>query len=138
MIKIPTNAVVKYRILTEKSVPDYGKYADLPISEIIKVDPNYVPWLYFNTEKISLCKELKERFNLPDIPKPGTDKEAYFRWLDERRDTENLTPEQKQKIRWSKYNGKKKYAKAKLIRAKKETYLSKSQLQAINHGHYNN
>lgn len=131
-MKMPDNAVARYRIMTEKSVLGFGKYGDLPIGEIMKVDREYLVWTYFHFDKISYHERILGQLGCRRIAKPGHDDRELREYNKARFDA--LTDDRKQIVRFSIANGKRKHAKSKLYQAIDDTYYSKRQLQAINHG----
>lgn len=133
MAQIPTDAVARYRICTEKSLLGFGKYADLPVGDILKIDEEYIVWAYAFKEKISFKKEILERLGVREIEKPGTDESVLWDWKKKRE--EGYTKEQRLHGVFAKARGKKKQAIAILRRACRETSFTKGQLQANNHGH---
>ena len=46
--KLPEGSRALYRIMTEKSTLGFGKYADLKVGDVIKVDPSYIVFAYYN------------------------------------------------------------------------------------------
>lgn len=133
MGQIPANSVALYRICTEKSVLGFGKYADLKVGDILKIDEEYIVWAYASLEKISFHRDILDRLGLPTIPKPGTETKVLFDWR--RRRSAKYSEEERMHGAFIKKIGKKREAKAKLIRAERSTYRSRGELQAINHGH---
>ncbi len=133
MAQLPAGAVALYRIMTEKSVPGFGKYADLPVGEILKVDPDYVVWLYATYDKISLKKELIERLGIREIKKPGNDPEVLKEYL--RAKSAGYNREERAHYFMKKAKGRRAQDYAKYIRAREAAAFTKGELQAINHGH---
>lgn len=137
MSSLPAGCVVRYRICTEKSILGFGKYADLRVGDIMKVDDKYIPWVYFNKAGISFHADILERYGLPPIEKPGADPDAFYKWDRERWNAvkETLTEEQRMHAAMNRKRGKQAAAVARLVRAEKAARYSKAELQAINHGH---
>lgn len=133
MIELPKNSVARYRICTEKSVLGFGKYADLTVGDILKVDEEYIVWAYATLPKISFHKSILERLGIRQIEKPGTDFRVLYAWRDDR--SAQFTEEQKMHGAYIKKIGRRKEAYARLMQAKRATTFTKGQLQAINHGH---
>lgn len=65
------------RVLTENSQWKFGKYADLKIGDILKMDESYLVWMYYNIANISFCPELLTKLRIHPINKPGADLRAY-------------------------------------------------------------
>ena len=133
MAQLPAGAVALYRIMTEKSLPGFGKYADLPIGDILKVDPEYVVWLYANYEKLSLKKDIIERLGIREIKKPGTDPEVLKEY--QRAQTAQYSREERNHYFMKMAASRKKKAMADYIDAREAAHYTKGELQAINHGH---
>ena len=133
MANLPPNSVALYRILTEKSVVGFGKYADMTIHDVLCVDEEYVVWLYAAKEKISLCRALKERFGLPDIPKPGVNMQVFYDYKD--RISAQFTAEERMHGAFKKKMGKRAEARAILCDVKRQVTFTKGELQSMNHGH---
>lgn len=134
MAQIPKNAVAKYRGCTRKSVLGFGVAADLPVGDILKVDPDYIAWVYYNIEKVTFSQDILDELQITEkINKPGTDKKAFYRWKDAK--YAHLTEEEKEHGSFARYRNQRNVALARLSRAKRETTFSKAALQANNHGH---
>jgi len=133
MAQLPAGAVALYRIMTEKSLPGFGKYADLPVGDILKVDPDYIVWMYATFDKISLKKDIIERLGIREIKKPGNDPEVFKEYLRAR--SEGYTQEERKHYFMKKAAGRKAAAIAQYIRVRDAANLTKRELQAINHGH---
>ncbi len=135
MADLPKNSVALYRICTRKSVLGIGKYADLPIGDILKIDPEYVVWAYAALEKISLHKEIIAELGIREIKKPGVDMEVL--WEYRRKISERFTAEERMHGAAKRKSGKRAEAYARLMAAKRENqHLStKGHLQAVNQGH---
>lgn len=133
MSNLPPGCVVRYRICTEKSVPGFGKYADLTFGDIMKVDDEYIPWVYYNIEKVSFREGILDAYGLERIEKPGVDPEKFYAWR--RKLSEAFTDEQRRNGRFARARGRKKAAIAAKMQAERETRFTKGELMAINHGH---
>lgn len=133
MAQIPANSRALYRIMTEKSVIGFGKYADMRVGDILKVDPSYIAWAYYTCSMVSFKTEILESLGCEPIQKPGTSEEALKRWY--RKGLEGLTEEEiREKFFHFRMAGKK-VARARLADANDATHFTKRQLQAANHGH---
>lgn len=132
MPELPKNSVALYRICSEKSTLGFGKYADLPVGDILKIDRQYIVWCYAHYDKISFKHEILESLGCRIIPKPGHDEEIMHEWC--RAESAKYSREQQERGYYKRLRGKRAEAYAKLHRAEKETYYTKAQLQAINHG----
>lgn len=136
MPELPPNSRPLYRILTEKSRPGFGKYTDFTVSDILKVQPSYIAYLYFQHPQISFKEEILQKASITRrIAKPGTDIEGYREW--ERQQRQGLTPEQIRNGKIKRARLKKKKALGAYLNARKAEAFTKGQLQAINHGHPN-
>lgn len=133
--KVPVNARVLYRILTEKSRLGFGQYADATVGYILSVDEDYMVWLYCCNPQISLHKDILDRLGLPQIPKPGTDEELLKEY--KKRVRSQYTEEEQLHHRFRIAQVNKKRAKGMVAEAHRAERYSKGQLQAINHGHGN-
>jgi hypothetical protein len=73
--------VTLLRKLTLKSKLKFGQYADLSVSEIIKLDKRaYLRWVYFNCDKITFLDEILEEIKIPlefRISKPAKDVDKH-------------------------------------------------------------
>lgn len=132
MAEIPKGAIALYRICTEKSKLGFGKYEDYFVGDILKINPQYISWVYYNYEKVSFHARILELLGLEVIPKPGTAPEKHKDYL--RRASQAFTQEQRRNGHYKFVCVEKKRAKAKLCRVEREVNLSKAELQAINHG----
>lgn len=135
MAELPQNAVALYRIMSEKSYLGFGKYGDLPVGDILKIDPEYIVWVYACKEKCSFSKEILEKLGVREVKKPGIDPGALYEWKDKQE--EGFTEEQIMHGRMIRNKGKKAQARANLIRVEKYNRVTgtKGALQAVNHGH---
>ena len=133
MATLPPNSVALLRICTEKSRLGFGKYDDLTVGDILKVDEVYIAYVYYNIPKVSFKQDILDRLAITPIAKPGKDQKAWWAWKDayELRFTE----EQRSHGRMRLAQVRKAVAKAKAARVARATYCSKATLQAINHGH---
>ena len=136
MSTLPPGCIVRYRICTEKSVLGFGKYADLPVGDIMKVDEEYIPWIYYNKAGVSFHARILEGYGLEPIEKPGANPDKFWDWkrARERRLSEQYTEEQRKIGRINLARKKKAGKRAALARAERETRFSKRQLQQMNHG----
>ena len=137
MPNLPANCRPLYRILSGKSRPGFGKYADYTVSDILKVQPRYIAWLYYNNPQISFKEEILEQVGVKiRVNKPGTDAEAFKAWKAQQR--EGLTEEQ---IRNGKFKLhrmiRRKQIASMLCDRKYNNTFTKGKLQALNHGHFN-
>lgn len=82
MAELPKNAVPLYRGLTEKSMLGFGGYADIPVGQIIKIDREYLVWVYYHMPKITFSSSILDELKITKrITKPGTDHEGFKEWL---------------------------------------------------------
>ena len=140
--------VVKLRKLAEKSIWDYGKFKGYTVRDIMLCHKKYIVWAYYNLEKISFVDDILDDLHktfgdkFKRIDKPGKEPEYY-----EEKFTFDLNNLSKEKlfnmITANRLNGKPTsralfdaYSKAKqrCKHSQRDEYLSKSSLQAINHG----
>lgn len=131
--KLPAGSRPLYRILTEKSPLNFGKYADFKLGDVLKINEEYVVWLYAMTPQISLHRDILERLGLPAIKKPGTDEQVLKDW--KRREREKYTEKEQLHGRYAMLRKIKRQKVARLMEAKQAGSFTKGQLQAINHGH---
>lgn len=76
---------VNLRKLSMKSTIGFGRYADMIVGNVLKVDPSYLSWLYYNKDKISFLPEVLEQLKITGelvIDKPGSDYRGHFAWKD--------------------------------------------------------
>ena len=131
--KLPEGSRALYRIMTEKSTLGFGKYADLKVGDVIKVDPSYIVFAYYKLSNVSFSKQILEQLNIKPIDKPGTSEKGLLEWKRER--DKQFTPEER-RIRWMHFCVRgKKVSIAKLCQVQRSTHLTKGELMAINHGH---
>jgi len=133
--KLPPNCRPLYRILTEKSKLGFGKYADFFVGDILKIDEQYIVWLYCSNPQISLHKDILDRLGLPQIQKPGVDDDVRKEW--NRNKASQYTREQQEHYHYHLYRKRKKKAICKMLQGQSESHYSKEQLKAINQGHGN-
>lgn len=136
MAELPKGAVALYRIMTRKSVLGFGKFSDLPIGDILKIEPSYVVWAYASFDKISLHKDIIEELGIREIKKPGHDMTVLYEW--EKARSAQFTKEERMHGALKKKIGRKKQAIAILKRVERDNAYygeNKARLQAINHGH---
>ena len=134
MAALPLGAVARYRVCTEKSLLGVGAYADIPVGDILKYDPDYIAWAYYNLEKISFKEDILTQLNITErIAKPGVDKNKYYTWKDAK--YADMTEEQRRNYRFAKWRVKRATALHALCDAQRATRHSKAELQAANHGH---
>lgn len=65
------------RTMALKSKFDGGKYSNQTVEIVLKIDPNYIIWNYYNMEKISFIDDILEQVGIASefrINKPGIDK----------------------------------------------------------------
>lgn len=73
---------IRLRKLTLKSKMDTGRYENWTVAEILEKNESYIPWCYYNLEKISFVDEVMEK--LPHwvienpIQKPGCDRDLWL------------------------------------------------------------
>lgn len=134
-MNLPANCRPLYRILTKKSKLGFGKYADLTVGDVMKINPPYLEYLYYCHEQISFCKEIMEELDLEPIAKPGKDEER----LKERDRAKSAKYTAEQRMHgWMKIRRtNKKIAILKMLDAEKKANYTKEILQAGNHGHFN-
>lgn len=132
MAELPQNSRALYRICTKKSVIGFGKYADLTVGDVLKIDKQYIVYLYYSVPKFSLHQSILDELEMPAIPKPGTSEDALKAW--NRAESAKYTAEERMHGWIKKRNRIKRNAVGRLIRAKDAERFTKGQLQAINHG----
>ena len=132
MAELPNNSRALYRICTKKSVIGFGKYADLTVGDVLKIDKQYIVYLYYSVPKFSLHQSILEELEMPAIPKPGTSDDALKAW--NKAESAKYTEEERFHGYLKKRARIKRNAIGKLMRAKDATRFTKGQLQAINHG----
>lgn len=80
MADLPQGCTARYRIMTERSRMGFGKYADLTVGDVLRLDETYIPFAYYTCGMVSFCDDILDALQLTRIPKPGTDPEAWRRW----------------------------------------------------------
>lgn len=132
MAELPNNSRALYRICTEKSRIGFGKYADLTVGDVLKIDKGYIVYLYYSAPKFSLHASILERLEMQPIAKPGTSEDELRAWR--RKESAKYTAEERMHG-WMKKRARiKRNAVGALMRAKEAARFTKGQLQAINHG----
>lgn len=66
------------RKLTKKSTLKFGKWSDLTIGNLIKIEKPYLRWVYFNSSNIDFMDDVLTEIEIPTefkISKPGKDEE---------------------------------------------------------------
>lgn len=136
MSTLPPGCIVRYRICTEKSVLGFGKYADLPVGDIMKVDEEYIPWIYYNKAGVSFHARILEGYGLEPIEKPGIAPDKFKAWVRQRHreQAEQFSEEERLHGRFIRAQKIQAGKRAALARAERETRFSKRQLQQMNHG----
>jgi len=71
MNKLPKGANPLYRKLAYKSVLGFGKYADMTVSNVLKVDPAWLAYAYYFYDRISFIDEILDFLQVDRIEKPG-------------------------------------------------------------------
>ena len=135
MAQIPANSRCLYRIMTEKSIIGFGKYGDMRIGDILKVDPTYIAWAYYNCPMVSFKDDILETLGCEKISKPGISEETWKNWKRKQWE-EGLSKEEiDAKLLRFRMAGKRVH-KARLIQAIQDTAFTKGQLQAMNQGKF--
>lgn len=125
--------LVRLRTLTRKSKIGYGKFKDQTVGELL--DANYkkeLAWLYYNVQWITFMPDILEELKIIGkwaIEKPGTDPIAYKK----RGLLAFASKVGMDKALLCRYNRQKK--KARKLEKEHSQDISKSRLQAMNHGH---
>lgn len=133
-LNLPPNSRPLYRIMAMKSRMMFGKYPDLLVSDVLKVDRSYLPWCYFCLANVSFNDEVLAELGITQkIAKPGTSEQGWEDWKKAYR--EGFTEEERQHGRWVFRAKQKARARAKLAEAERAGRISKGRLQAANHGH---
>lgn len=125
------NDVVTLRVLTEKSKLGFGKYHDVTIGDILKVDPTYVAWIYCNHPSISFHKDILKKLQLEDIPKPGINNNYFYNWRNAYV-IRTYSKEERMHFVVKKRAMEKRKAHASLAKAIRDEHKTKGQLQAMN------
>lgn len=133
MANLPENARALYRIMADKSRLGFGKYSDMTVRDVIKIDPPYLAWAYYCLANVSLKPEILEELGLEPIAKPGTDEARLKAW--KRKRSEGYTEEERLHGYYKIYRKQRSKAIGGYLRVRNATSFSKAQLQAINHGH---
>jgi len=130
---------MKYlRTLTEKSVLGFGKYAEMKVGEVLKVQagPSYLIWVYFNCSMVSFCDDLLKYLKIDEdarIEKPGIDEEKYYQFIKEFTDIGKRGLISDKII--SDIRRKRLRAKGKARRVRDSIRFSKKSMQRYNQGH---
>lgn len=80
MADLPQGCVARYRIMTERSRMGFGKYADLTVGDVLRLDETYIPFAYYTMGMVSFHDDILDALQMSRIPKPGTDMDAWKRW----------------------------------------------------------
>ena len=138
---------ITLRKLAPKSVWTYGKHNGTTVKDLMILDIKYLLWAYYNLERISFIDEILDEFatkfkNFKLIDKPGKDPDYFddnlsFRYSKmTKKELFNL-------ISANRMNGRKSskallsaysVSKSKVKHFNKTEIISKSSLQAMNHG----
>ena len=132
MADLPQGCTVRYRIMTERSRMGFGKYADLTVGDVLRLDESYIAWAYYNASMVSFCDEILDALQLSRIDKPGTDPDAYKRWV--HNFFEAMSDEEVMLFRLKLRRIHRAQAVSAKARAERYTSMSKGQLQARNLG----
>lgn len=127
------NDVVTLRVLTEKSKLGFGKHMDLTIGDILKIDLIYVGWIYYNHPSISFHKDILDKLQIKEIPKPGINKNYFYNWKNAYA-IRTYSKEERMHFVVKKRAIKKRKAYASLATAARAEHKTKGQLQAMNLG----
>jgi hypothetical protein len=127
--------VILLRTLTEKSCLKFGKYADIPLYNLLALGhTRYLRWIYFNMSNISFMPNILEQIGITNefiIEKPGKNAE-YHVFINDMKDSKMFTKSKRM------FKGKSKAAKQSkfrsLIYADKQMY-SNASLARRNQGH---
>lgn len=134
MAELPQNSVARYRGCTRKSILGFGRHPDLTVGDILKVEPDYIAWVYFNADKVTFSSDILEELNITNrIDKPGTDREAFYEWRKAK--YAGMTDLQRMNAARQRQLGKKRMIKAINSAYRRSAPMSKGELQAANHGH---
>lgn len=140
---------LRLRILTEKSVFDFGKYHGWTVQKLLDLRyKSFLKWAYFNLEKISFSESVLSQLGFSErIEKPGIDKELYkkIHFVDNpQQDTTQSIESIRNKIKYKKLNGKTvtlwemQQLRAMKQNKRKQSFLdlrqTKGAMQAKNHG----
>lgn len=85
MNKFPKGANPLYRKLAYKSVLGFGKYADMTVSNVLKVDPAWLAYVYYFYDRISFIDEILDFLQVDRIEKPGKRPALSKKWYDKMR-----------------------------------------------------
>ena len=69
-----------YKSLSKSSVIKFGKYKGKTVECLMKEEPDYLAWLYYNTENTSFTEDVRATLNFEKIHKPGTDAKKFNKW----------------------------------------------------------
>ena len=132
------STAITLRVLTNKSKLGFGKYQDMTIADILKINKEYVIWVYYNVSGISFNEELLSQLEInPRIEKPGVDKNAFFK-CKRQYSMAHYSKEQRMHYGACKKAIAKRHKKAVLCKAIQAEHYSKGQLQAMNLGRMSN
>lgn len=63
-----------------KSMFSYGKYEGYTVSNVMKVDPIWLAWAYYNYDRISFIDEILDYLQVKRISKPGKNPKMGLNW----------------------------------------------------------
>lgn len=138
MATLPPGSRALYRICAERSRIDFGQYSGLLVGDILKINPSYIGYLYYNYDMLSFKAEILEAAGIEElIPKPGKSEDAWNRYKSKlfHEETDGMTSEEKFHRRMHLQKVTRLRAQGKAINAERENNLSRAVLQSINHGH---
>jgi hypothetical protein len=130
--------VTLLRKLTRKSIMRFGKYADLTVQDVIKLNRHkYLRWIYFNSSNIDFFEDVLDEIRIPlefRISKPSKNPDLHSKCNDFILD--NLTEDLKQKVLKNNEIIAKKTQNAKVIarRNQNKNKFSKDYLRRKNQG----
>ena len=131
-MKIEDSYSVNLRKLSLKSTIGFGRYSEMKVGNIIKVDLSYLAWVYFNQSKITFLPEILETIGIVGdhvIDKPGTSQWGHRNW---KRDFYRGDDESKLKIWHDKQRRDKQYQRTR--NSIDKSRFSKGNLMHSNHG----
>ena len=132
---------IKLRTLTRLSTMGFGQYSQHKVGNILKSNPNYLVWVYYNLDRITFIEEILLELKISkdnQIKKPGKITEEAFSKLMEIKRSQIIKNSDNPILlskRLEESTKKKNKAKLKDIDRKENFELSKCTLAARNKKH---
>lgn len=127
------------RTLTLKSRLTEGKFSNQTVETVIAIDPMYLWYVYYNTEKLTFVEEILQAVGITQrIKKPGIDKNLYHKLccsnIKEQASKMDQDHRNKFYIRQKAQRKKKVFSNYAKAHVRDKIFYSKGNMQRRNHG----